>query len=64
MRYSVKVNDQITAVDLKLREAIKTAKVEAQDKNNLVYITWFRSSDGQHGYYNSDGNHSITGKAW
>jgi hypothetical protein len=64
MRYSVKVNDQIIATELKLREAIKTAKAEAQEEDNLVFITWFRSSDGQHGYYNSDGNHAITGKSW
>lgn len=29
-----------------------------------IFISWFRGSDGQHGYLNPDGNHDITGEAW
>lgn len=71
MRYNVIVStetnigylDNTIATDLKLRDAIKTAKQNA-DEDNRVYITWFRSSDGQHGYYNPNGDHAITGKSW
>jgi len=71
MRYSVIVstehkygfNDDTIATDLKLREAIKTAKANT-DSDNKVYITWFRASDGQKGCYNPDGNHAITGYSW
>lgn len=71
MLYSVKMSesteygdiDSIIATNLKLREAIKTAKQNADD-NKQIFITWFRAKDGQHGYYNSDGNHSIMGKSW
>ena len=29
-----------------------------------VFVDFFRASDGQRGYLNADGNHSITGKDW
>jgi len=70
MLYSVKMSesteygdiDSIIDTDLKLRDAIKTAKQNTGDKQ--IFITWFRAKDGQHGYYNPDGNHSINGKSW
>ena len=46
-------------------EAIRTAKNEAKsDTDNQVFVNWYRKSDGQTGYLNSDGDHAITGKAW
>lgn len=50
---------------LSKREAIKTAR-EAAEKypDNSIFITWFRASDGQHGYLNPSGDHAITGQAW
>ena len=32
--------------------------------NNLIFVSWFRLSDGQHGYYNPSGDCEITGTAW
>lgn len=29
-----------------------------------VWVSWYRSSDGQHGYLNPGGDHAITGEAW
>lgn len=34
------------------------------DGEKQIYVSWFRASDGQHGYLNSDGNHAITGSNW
>lgn len=33
-------------------------------RDGLVYVTWFRESDGQRGYWNPDGRHDVIGKAW
>lgn len=71
MKYSVEsqklvgmcVETKTIAHDLTLRQAIKTAKAEAGN-DNRIYITWFRKSDGQKGYYNPDGNRSMNGMAW
>jgi hypothetical protein len=49
------------------RQAIKAAKIEAAkitDGKSQIFIEWYRSSDGQHGYVNPDGNHAITGHSW
>lgn len=62
-RYAIQVNGDIVYHDLSRREAEQTAKQEAA-KQQQVFVTWFRSSDGQHGYLNRDGNHAITGTAW
>jgi hypothetical protein len=71
MRYSVEVYNtcelgdvlDATYTDLKLREAIKTAKANA-DSDKHIYITWHRASDGQKGYYNPSGDHTINGCSW
>lgn len=47
--------------------AMKTAREYAEKypkPQYQVFVSWMRSSDGQHGYLNSDGNHAITGEAW
>jgi hypothetical protein len=70
MNYTVEVKSRNTGEAIadypncSQREAKRIAKQEAADKNNQVFVSWFRSSDGQHGYLNSDGNHAITGTAW
>ena len=47
------------------KEAEKFAREEARkNPDQNVFVSWFRSSDGQKGYLNSDGNYEITGKAW
>jgi len=71
MRYTVVVKDRrgnpiAEYPDNSMSAAIRQAKEEAgKDKDNrLVLVTWFRASDSQHGYLNSDGSHAITGQAW
>lgn len=61
--YSVRVNGDTLYHNLYKNEAISTAKREAE-AGNQVFVTWFRKTDGQQGYLNSDGNHAITGEAW
>jgi len=50
------------------QDAIETAKkIIENDGKNLnyeVFVSFFRSSDGQTGYLNPDGNHSPVGKDW
>jgi len=48
---------------LSLTQAIRLAKKE-RDKGNKVVIEWYRPSDGQHGYYNADEGHAITGQVY
>jgi len=62
MRYTVTVNRVEVATGLPRRQAAALATTIRND--GQVFIRWYRASDGQHGYYNSDGNHDITGKAW
>lgn len=53
--------------DLTQKEAMATAKEESaktENEYNSIFITWFRPSDGQHGYLNPSGDHEITGKNW
>lgn len=50
-----------------VRNATKTAREYAEKypkPQYQVFVSWHRSSDGQTGYLNSDGNHAITGEAW
>ena len=73
MKYSVAVQDERGNLvgefnGLNEKEAIKTAKEQASieyrgHKVYQVYITFFRPSDGQHGYLNRLG-HAIIGKPW
>lgn len=46
---------------LAMAEAHKAA---AKHTDQQVFLTFFRRSDGQRGYLNSDGNHDITGRAY
>lgn len=70
MRYTVNViantgQTIMSTPDCSEAEAKKVAKSDAKKyPNHQVFIQWFRPSDGQHGYLNPDGNHSITGVAW
>jgi len=56
---------KLIATDCNKAEAIETAR-NAADKypKSNVFVTWFRKTDGQHGYLNPDGNHDITGQAY
>lgn len=57
------------------REMIKTdvplAKVKSEVEKakrkyptDQIFVTFFRATDGQKGYLNKNGQHSLTGKAW
>lgn len=61
--YSIEINGEVLYHDLFKNEAIGIARREAS-AGKQVFVTWFRKSDGQHGYLNRDGNHAITGEAW
>jgi hypothetical protein len=69
MKYSVVIKKNGMTIseifDCTKAEAKKVAKAKAaENKDVQVFVTWFRSSDGQHGYLNSNGDHAITGTAW
>lgn len=63
LKYSVKINGDILYHDLEKRQAEAIAKREAE-QGNQVFVQWFRKTDGQHGYLDSDGSNAITGQAW
>lgn len=49
----------------KRNAAVNIARDAAKANPDMnTFVTWGRSTDGQHGYLNQDGNHAITGKAW
>lgn len=69
MKYNVEILDSFGSIKasytgLKKKEAMEKAKKESKDEKQAIFISWFRKSDGQHGYLNADGNHDITGKRW
>lgn len=71
MNYNVQIENYGNIIneytELSKKEAIEIAKKEANRSENSkyqIYVTWFRSSDGQKGYLNPNGDHDITGKAW
>lgn len=42
----------------------QTAKIAKANPDCHVFCAFERSTDGQHGYLNRDGNHDITGRAY
>ena len=62
MKYTVEINHDQTINGLTKKEAIQQAKLYAEDGDHVI-ISWFRASDGQHGYLNRDG-HAVSGKPW
>lgn len=45
--------------------AVKRAKTTVDEfPDHVVFVTWFRSSDGQMGYINPNGDHAIIGISW
>jgi hypothetical protein len=72
MKYTVTMQNKYgkpaaTISGLSKSQAVKEARRMADDPENAdnqVFVTWFRKSDGQHGYLNPDGDHAITGKSW
>jgi len=70
MKYTVEIESagglETSYPGLSAKAARKLAEEEAKKlaPNKRVFISWFRHTDGQHGYLNRDGNHAITGLAW
>jgi len=50
--------------DLSLSEVLIAAPLAARQGTHQVYVSWYRSSDGQTGYLDRDGNHTPVGHAW
>jgi hypothetical protein len=68
MEYSVEEQtmegDNTLWHNLSKREAVLRARKAARRPDANIYISWYRKSDGQHGYLNFSGDHAITGKPW
>jgi len=69
MRYDINTYDEDILVDsvpgCTEQQVKKIAPLAAsQRKGCLVFVEWYRKSDGQRGYLNPNGNHAITGVAW
>ena len=75
--YTVQVMQQGNMVEeyapMVLREAVKTAERIAHPKNDKgepvncnyeIFISFYRASDGQTGYYNPSEGHSPIGRDW
>ncbi len=60
--YTLSINDDQTIANLTETEAREQADLYAAD-GDAVTISWYRESDGQHGFLNRDG-HGVTGKIW
>jgi hypothetical protein len=56
--------ETIVGHSLMRSEAIGLAKTTKKGVNTQVFISWFRSGDGQKGYMNPDGTYSLTGQSW
>jgi hypothetical protein len=60
-KYTVIADDNMVKTDLSQDEAIATAYATAKKHPGQVFVSWSRASDGQRGFLNQDGNHSVTG---
>lgn len=63
MKYQVEVDGFPFGEPLAKTNAVKEASKKAGEGHE-VFVSWYRESDGTHGYLNRDGNHSPTGKQW
>jgi len=67
MKYTVELSRN-GVVNAEYRNMSETAAIKAAEEErghgNDIYITWYRKSDGMHGFLNPDGNHSISGRNW
>ena len=70
--YSVKVTSagepddrDVEYTGLTLREAKEKAEELAKEiTDRLVFVTWYRGSDGCSGYYNRAEGHAPVGESW
>jgi len=69
MKYTVEVTKHGETIESEWVNGQRNAKATAREyaaqyPDHQIYVTWFRSSDGQHGYLNPNGDHDITGRPW
>lgn len=62
--YQSQCHDAGRSVNRAATIAKKLAKELAGNDDAIIYVEFFRSNDGQHGYVNPGKNHSVTGKSW
>jgi len=43
---------------------VRAYRLSRNPANGQIFVEWYRSTDGQHGYLNPSGDHAITGNAW
>jgi hypothetical protein len=56
--------DEYQADSLSKSAAADMAKGLVAAGESGIYVEFFRTSDGQRGYLNADGNHNINGEDW
>ena len=70
MRYEIEEEDEggrtIASISVKSERSVRQEikKWIKADPSNLIFVSWYRTSDGQKGYFNPSGDHDITGKTW
>jgi len=66
LRYEVVKIDDLTHEEECYPLDVKSARaaMAAMRGEEGDFLRWFRASDGQTGYLNQDGNHSIEGVRW
>jgi hypothetical protein len=69
MKYTVEVTKHGETIESAWVNGQRNAKATAREyaaeyPDCQIYVSWFRASDGQHGYLNPNGDHDITGHPW
>lgn len=64
-KYSIEIDGDGTPITATTDESARRAGIKAAKENQgkQVFVSFFRSSDGQHGYINRDGA-DFTGEAY
>lgn len=64
--YTVQIGEDDHISDIKSPEKATELAIRTCQENPEcpVYVSWFRASDGQHGYLNRGGDHEPTGRNW
>jgi hypothetical protein len=62
VEYRTRAGESHYSDPMSRRQAEKEARKSSE--YDLIFVSWYRKSDGQHGYLNPDGNHAIIGKSW